>query len=493
MADDPAVRLLDRSTWLRGSAWLSGGNLVGLIATLLAGIALARALGPRDFGLYSVIAVAIGTAVTVVSYRLDMHLVTELHSDPGDTEVFQRALLASTMLAVAVCGAGLSALLLFTHSSKVLVILAMTEVALSPMLLSRAVLQVRARQRVLAAASICNRVVWLSLVGAIVLVGPASPLVFVLAARIVAAGAEIAVLASASGAVLPGRWPSIRRWPRSEFAVLRAATPLALAGLAGLVYNRSDQFLLAWLRGTSETGLYAAGVRVADLLLFLGPIVQNVTLPGLVHLARRRDTSAIERAASDAVLLSVTPAGLAAAVLLATDGQIASVVFGSAYRAVGPLAVVLALGAWVALLGTVVSSVALAMGERRTMLVATVCGLATNVVLNLLLLGRYGALAAAWTSVAAYSIASLLPAARPTLRGPVRALLLTASSSAIGMITGWALGTQVPSQIGAAAAAGVAYVAVVGALRWPDVKRLFRAASKWHARRRNPLTTMGVR
>lgn len=492
-ADDQAARLLDRSIWLRGSAWLVGGNGLGLILTVVAGIALARALGPSDFGLYSVIVVGISIGAGLVTFRLDMHLVTELRSDPSDADTFRRSLLASSLIALPLCAAGLLAVLTLTSMPTIVVFLAIAEVALSPLLLARAVLQVQARQSALALAAVCNRIVWVALVMLILAIEPSSPLPAIFAARLVAALTEIAVVMRASGTRLTGRWPSRWRWPAPELAVLRASTPLALSGLAGMAYNRSDQLLLASLRNRTETGIYAAGVRVADLLLFFGPIVQNVTLPGMVALHRRGDKEGMRRAVTDTVLMTVVPAGFVVTLLLATKGAVVPWLFGSDYDNARWVVVVLAFGAWTALLGTAVSSVALAAGERSILFLATTAGLATNLFLNLLLLRRYGAIAAAWTSVVAYAVASLLPALRPALRGPVRAVLLASSSSMIGMLVAAALGSLMRGPGWAAFTATITYLAIIGLLQRSDGRRLLRAAVRWRSRCREESTTMAPR
>ncbi len=412
-----------------------------------------------------------------------MHLVTELRSDPTDLVAVRRAVLASGLIALPLCAAGAAVALSLDVVAPVIVLFSVVEVALSPLLFSRVVLQVQARQATLALAALCNRVIWILMLVAIVLWEPSTPLAAIFGARLAAYLAEIGVVVHTSGtkliAFLPRRW----RWPRAEMSVLQASGPLALAGIAGTAYNRSDQLLLASLASRVETGIYAAGVRIADLLLFLGPIVQNVTVPGMVQLHRREDAQGMNRAVSDTVLMTVMPAGLAVAVLLATRGLIVSVLFGAEYSGAESVVVVLAFGAWVALIGTAVSSAALATGERTVLMLATVVGLIANVALNLLLLGRYGAIAAAWTSVFAYSVATLVPVIRPQLRPVVAAALWAASASLIGVLVAGAASWFVPGAVTASSVAVVAYVACVWFLRRSDFRRVARFVATLRTRR----------
>jgi len=478
------ARLLARSSWLRGSAWLAAANGTGLILSVVAGVALARNLGPEDFGLYSVVVVAISMGVVLASFRLEMHLVAQLNSGPADFGILRRAMLASGLLAVGLSGLGALITLSFTTLPVILVVLACVEVLLSPLFLARAVLQVRADQASLAVATVSNRLVWVALVWLVLATDLTSPLSAVFAARLAAVIVEAVVVVRRSSIRLRMLRPYHLRLPTKEGAVLRASTPLALAGLAGMAYNRSDQLLLASIRGRTETGIYAAGVRIADLLLFVGPIVQNVTLPGLVALHRSGNRDGMRRAVADSILMTTVPAGLAVSVLVATRGSVVPLLVGSAYRDASDVAVVLAVGAWLALVGLAMSSVALAIGERKILLVTTVAGLVVNVALNMLLLGRFGAIAAAWTSVVAYAVAVLLPALRPRLREPMRTIVGASSASMIGMVVAGAAALRIRGSAEAGIAATIVYAVTVLSLRRTDGLRVVHAISRWRAGRR---------
>lgn len=482
MVERPTNHLLDRARWARGSVWLMLGNGVGLLLTMVAGIVLARSLGPADFGLYSVTVVAISIGYALVTFRLDMHLVTALRS-ADDEMTYRRSLLASVILAVGLCSGGVIIAFGFTTAPPVIVLFAVAEVAASPLFLARAVLQVQGRQSALAVAAVGNRVIWLILVVIVVVVSPPSPLPAIFGARLIAALVEVAIVLRASGVRIAPSAPSGLRWPSSELRVLRATSPLALSGLAGLAYNRSDQVLLASMRNRADAGIYAAGVRLADLLLFLGPIVQNVTLPGLVELHRRGDDDGTRRAVRDIVLMTVVPAGLAVAVLAASRGAVAPLLFGAEYESARWPVVILGFGAWLALLGTAVSSVALAADERGVLLIATTAGLAVNIGLNLYFLRRYGAIGAACTSVAAYLVASLLPAIRRSLRASVVAALKASSLSFLAMGVASAIGLLIPQLLPALFAAAFTYVAMIVVAHHDDGRRVLRAVqARWTPR-----------
>ena len=46
-----------------------------------------------------------------------------------------------------------------------------------------------------------------------------------------------------------------------------------------MLYRKSDQVMLEWLRGSAEVGQYSVAVRVAESLYFLPVILSNTLLP----------------------------------------------------------------------------------------------------------------------------------------------------------------------------------------------------------------------
>ena len=57
------------------------------------------------------------------------------------------------------------------------------------------------------------------------------------------------------------------------------ADTLLLAGLSVMLYMKSDQVMLEWLRGSAEVGQYSVAVRVAESLYFLPMILSNTFVP----------------------------------------------------------------------------------------------------------------------------------------------------------------------------------------------------------------------
>jgi len=67
-------------------------------------------------------------------------------------------------------------------------------------------------------------------------------------------------------------------WKTSR-PLIQRGWPLLLAGLSVMLYMKSDQVMLEWLRGPEDVGQYSVAVRVAESLYFLPVVLSNTCLP----------------------------------------------------------------------------------------------------------------------------------------------------------------------------------------------------------------------
>lgn len=476
IAQDVAARTFSRTRWLTGASSLAVASLLSMLISAAVGLAVARTLGPAGFGRYSAVAVAVALLSAVVNFRLDLHLATALVNDAArDRDAHATVMAAAYSIAVPAClaaGAGFAVFL--SGSTRLVALFGLAEIFLSPLLLLRIALHVQARHATLAAIIVVGRVLWAAMTAAVLLADPRQPLSWLFSVRALALLAEGLLLSrTARMPFLAWVGPGLRRH-REIVQVLRRSLPLGLSGVAGTAYDRVDQLLLAGIRGVVETGIYGAGVRVAELLGAIGPVVQSVTLPGLAELHRRGDEREFDRGVLDALLLMAVPAGAVAAVMVGWGGDITAMLFGDAYRSVTSFVAVLAIAEWLTLVGVSYANAALAMHQRAILAYTTVVGAVVNVAGNLAFAWRYGLYAAAWSSLAAYLVASLLiPIATPALR---RSLGCTVGASArllaailgAGMASRLLVGDVLPGAL----LAGLLYAVLVLALLRVDATRV---------------------
>ena len=172
-----------------------------------------------------------------------------------------------------------------------------------------------------------------------------------------------------------------------------------------MLYMRIDQVMLRHLAGEESAGIYAAAVRLSEVVYFVPVLVVTGLLPYWVK-ARARGTEAYGRALQGIFDLQTALAlGFAVPVAFLADWLVGWV-FGPAYAAAGP---VLALHVWAGVFvfqGVARSQTWVLEDWNRFTLVTTVAGAAANVALNFLWIPRHGAIGAAAATLVSYALAA---------------------------------------------------------------------------------------
>jgi PST family polysaccharide transporter len=437
---------------------LGGQQVVALAVGGVASIVLARTLKPSGFGTYSVLSVSISLAVLVATFGLDIHLISELGPRRGDQQPFGSAFRLCLEITLLLCipAAGLVAALT-QGAIRVASLLAVAELMLTPFLLARSVLVTRMQQGRLAGAGIVNRLCLLLGVAFIATVHVSPPLVWMMLASFFAVAVEALILGRLVGA--PPGW--VHRLGPSRKPLLAACWPVVAGSLAGVAYNRLDQLLLAGFRGQTEVGRYAVAVNLATLLGVISGVVAGATTPGVIEACRNRDVETAQRAVEDMALLMFVIGGLGISVVAGAGGDIIEHLFGRGYGNEHAIVAVLAFAEVWVFVGTALAAVIVAIDRRRALFAAAIVGLVVNVALNLILLATYGAIAAAWVSLASYAIVCfvallLVPHAR-RLAQPLLGVTVAYTAAAL---VGAAAGTITPGLVPSICVSALVYLTI---------------------------------
>jgi O-antigen/teichoic acid export membrane protein len=213
------------------------------------------------------------------------------------------------------------------------------------------------------------------------------------------AAAPIAGQVAALGWLL-GRLPrDVRRGNgragRDAARLARALAPFAAAFVALTLYYKVDVLLLAAWRSASDVGIYTAAYKLVDGAQALVIVVAAAVYPRLARSAPagrvHPDGWAAARVAELLLLLSVP----AAAMVILCREPIVALLYGSGYSAAAPVLGVLA-AATVPLGFNIFAGYALgAAGRMRDVALVYGFGLASNVMLNAVLIPRSGPAGAA--------------------------------------------------------------------------------------------------
>ena len=186
---------------------------------------------------------------------------------------------------------------------------------------------------------------------------------------------------------------------------LKASFPLAINGGLALLSLRIELLALAALRGSREAGLFAAALKVVELVNVVPAAIAAGAMPALTREAARRTDPVRRRTAATAALLA---APAAAGVVLVAPGLVK--ILGGGYApAAGPLRV-LAPALLALFMNTILLHALVAAGRARRLPVLTAWRVAAAALLAVILIPRLGATGAAIGFLAAELLLLVLAA-----------------------------------------------------------------------------------
>jgi O-antigen/teichoic acid export membrane protein len=388
----------------RGSAIKLGAELLGRLLAVATTLLVARVLGVADFGLFAVLS---GVAV----------LVAEL-SDLGLQGIAVQSIvsgalpLSALVAAKARLTAGLlvaAALALFPAALSWSAALAPEawrpswDAALrqGPLLFPLVVysatanwvellgiaLRVRGRRALEAATIVSFRAAGLVLVATALWAGTGlRGLVWALAASALPPLALAVVFLRGTSGDVDGA----ARAPTSVGRTLKASSPLAVNGVLAILSLRIELLTLALFRGSREAGLFAAALKVVELMNVVPGAIAAGAMPALTREAVD-GTDVVRRRTAATVALLAAPA--AAGLILVAPGVVT--LLGDGYDAAATPLRVLAPAVLALYMNAILLHALIAAGRARRVPVLTAVRVATAAALALVLIPRFGAAGAA--------------------------------------------------------------------------------------------------
>jgi len=396
-----------------------GSQVFRLAVSIGIGGWTARYLGPEKLGTLSYVAALVGVLSPLGSLGMKSSLAILLCEEPP------RPGLVATAFWIELLGTAVIALVLvpFAWAARDPVLAGLMGLAVLGNLFSSAeVFEVELLNRQqgskVARAGLVQTSAGAALT-ALVLLSQA-PLLAFGAVQSIAVAARAVVLANYSRIGNFWRFLLEASWPTALLLMSRG-WPLLLSGLSVMIYMKSDQVMLEWLRGSEDVGQYSVAVRVAESLYFLPVVLASTFMP---RIARGTGVFQTDRALrclyQSAWLLGI---GMAAATILILPALIPWI-FGNQFK---PAQDVLAwLGPAAFAVSTGSASGAWLNTHNHTALVAvrSVTGAVVNIGLNLALIPDQGASGAAIATSASYivSVYCVGAASKPVLQNLWRTL-----------------------------------------------------------------------
>ncbi len=204
----------------------------------------------------------------------------------------------------------------------------------------------------------------------------------------------------------PGDREGARVAPVGMRRFLTVAVPLALASASVLLLSELDKVMLAIFRPETEVGIYNAGFRLSRQAIILLPVLNAAISPWVAPLLANGQRDDLQRVYRQTTRWSLA-AGWSTALLFALFAQDFLGLFGDAYRVGATVLVMLSLGQFVNASVGNAGVILQFSGHERMELSNGLFVTIANVVLNLVLIPRFGAEGAAVATLLSLSFVAV--------------------------------------------------------------------------------------
>ena len=202
------------------------------------------------------------------------------------------------------------------------------------------------------------------------------------------------------------------KWKFSkEYAkkILKRCWYIAIAGLLGTIYMRIDQIMLGnMLSNTTENGIYSAAVKIAEMWYFIPAAVIASFQPSITEYKKIKNNDDYNIRVQQLYDI-VAGIGILFAILIMLFGGIAvNILYGSEYAGATN---VLWISVWAGVFATLGSARAIWLineNLQKYTIVYTVAGAVVNIILNYVMIPRFGAIGAAITTLISQFVANIL-------------------------------------------------------------------------------------
>jgi O-antigen/teichoic acid export membrane protein len=181
-------------------------------------------------------------------------------------------------------------------------------------------------------------------------------------------------------------------------SVLKEALPLAFVSGLGIIYYRIDSIMIAGYLNMDHVGIYHGAYMVIEGVMLPVRVVMAATFSRLSQYGSMPDLTAY-RFYKKLIFLLFCLSLLICAVMYFIAPPVFDLFLGRQYQNSLPVFYVLLLSVIALYPGTMVTQTLIAIDQQKVYMVIAVVCTAANVVLNLLLIPKYGITGAAWATV----------------------------------------------------------------------------------------------
>lgn len=402
--------------YFRNTSWLFAEKILRMVVGLFVGIWVARYLGPENFGLLSYAQSFVGLFTAIATLGLDGIVVRELVKDETRRdELIGTAFWLKLMGAIAVLII-LALAVQFTSNDQYTNILVFI-IASATIFQSFNVIDFYFQSKVLSRYVVYANIIslFLSSVVKIALILYEAPLIafawVVLFDSVVLACGFVyfyfchSALDAESHSTL--KIKNLKFNKSTAVDLLRDSWPLILSGIVISIYMKIDQVMIKEMLDSEAVGQYAAAVRLSEAWYFIPMVIASSLFPAIINAKKQSEELYYARLQKLYDLMVWMAIAIALPMTFLSDWAI-HLLYGEQYSQAGSVLMIHIWAGVFVFLGVASGKWFTAENLQMLSFWRTFNGMIINVVLNFVLIPRYGVQGAAVATLAANFMAAFL-------------------------------------------------------------------------------------
>lgn len=389
--------------YFKNTGWLFTGKMTSMLAAFFVGAYVARYLGPAQYGLLSYAFSFTGLFAIFASLGIDSILNRELVSHSEEKE----RLLGSGFL-IKITGSIIAIILiliaLFFIKTDLVTNALILISSFSFMFNAFGVIDIYFQSQVLAKNTVKIQITTLIITSVlkILFILLKLPVIYFALAYLIDAfvfAVGLIIIYKKVGLGIT----KLKFDKKITIMLLKNSWPLIFSGIAGAIYMKIDQVMIKNMMGNESVGLYSVASKISEIWYFIPSLICASLFPAIVN-AKNTDEKVYEKRLTNLYSLMFYISTLIAIPISLLAGFIIVTLFGSEYLgSIGALKIHIWAGIGV-FWGYAITQYLITENYTKIFLSITVIGAISNIILNLILIPKYGINGAAIATVVSYTV-----------------------------------------------------------------------------------------
>ncbi len=394
--------------YLKNTSWLISEKLIRLVSIFVVGIIIARHLGPEKYGMlnYAISLVTLFSAVA--SLGLDSIVVRELvKKKRKQNELIGTSFYLKLMGAVVVLGV-LSIVLLIMDKppliNKMILIIA-SSLFLQSFYVIDFYLQSIVQSRFVVYAKVISMTI--SVIVKLFLVYVNAPLIFfaiVFSFDILLISIGLLFFYKRNFSETIGQWTFDKKTAKH---LLSDSWPLILSGIVISIYMKIDQIMIKEMVSSSANGLYSAAVTISEAWYIIPMIVSSSLFPAIINAKQKGEHMYLKRLQHLYDFLAGISLFVAIFISIFHE-EIIHLLYGDDYKGAETILFIHIWSGIFVSLGVASGKWLINENLQKISLYRTSAGAIINILLNFIMIPRYGVVGAALTTLVSQIVSTFL-------------------------------------------------------------------------------------